>query len=374
MNIVYATRATIPYASAASLNSVQMCESLVDLGHRVILALGRKFWRRGAKASDWSEYYGFEPRFEVARIWELPRTGWGFDRWILHLAMHHNALLYLRFPRLLAHREASRVPTVLEVHSSLSVCERRLVAAALAQGSLLGVVVITAALREHLLRSVELHGFADRLLVAPDAVNCQRFAQVPAALDLDQIGYVGSLFPGKGMEQIDRMAGLRPELSFHVFGGSGAHLSHWQKRVGRQTNLRLWGHVSPARIPDCFRRFGIALLPNQPSVRLPNGDDIGRFTSPMKLFEYMAAGRAIVASDLPGLREVLRHDVNSLLVPHDDPAAWAAAIDQLRRQPEQAQRLGARAKDEAEHKYSYRHRFRAILDRFLTPAHGKRSA
>jgi glycosyltransferase involved in cell wall biosynthesis len=350
-----------------------MCESLVDLGHRVILALGRKFWRRAQRERDWTEYYGFNPRFEVARVWELPRIGWGFDGRILRMAMRHDALLYLRFPRLLARREASQVPTVLEVHSALSIAERRCVAQALAQGSLLGVVVITAALRDELLKTVELQSFADRLLVAPDAVNCKRFAHVLPTLDLDQVGYVGSLYPGKGMEQIDRIAALRRELSFHVFGGSRAQLASWQKRLASRTNLTLWGHIPPAQIPACFGRFGIALLPNQPSVRLPNGEDIGRFTSPMKLFEYMAAGRAIVASDLPGLREILRHNVNCLLVRHDDPAHWAAAIDQLRDNPEQARRLAMQAKYEAEHWYSYTHRFRTILDHFLATAPGRRS-
>jgi glycosyltransferase involved in cell wall biosynthesis len=94
----------------------------------------------------------------------------------------------------------------------------------------------------------------------------------------------------------------------------------------------------------------------------------------MKLFEYMAAGRAIVASDLPGIREVLSHDVDSLLVPHDDPAAWADAIHQLRRQPQRAQRLAAQARHEAQQRYSYTRRFRTILDRFVGSSAVERSA
>jgi glycosyltransferase involved in cell wall biosynthesis len=365
MNIVYATRATIPYASAASLNSVQMCESLVQLGHRVILALGRKVWRRRSSEGDWASFYGFEPRFEIARGWELPKTGYGFDGWIIRLALRHQALLYLRFTRLLAHRAARRVPTILELHSSLTPGERRLVAGALLDGSLRGVVAITAVLRDHLLQSDELALFADRILVAPDAVNCDRFAHVDGALDLSRAGYVGSLYPGKGMERIAQIAALRPDVDFDVIGGPPSHVAQWRRATGSQANLKLHGHLPPADVPGCFGRFGIALLPNQPSIRLPNGDDIGRFTSPMKLFEYMAAGRAIIASNLPGLREVLTHDVNSLLVPHDDPTAWAQAIDQLRRQPECAQRLAAQAKREAQSRYSYTQRFRAILDHFV---------
>jgi glycosyltransferase involved in cell wall biosynthesis len=53
------------------------------------------------------------------------------------------------------------------------------------------------------------------------------------------------------------------------------------------------------------------------------------FTSPLKLYEYMAAGLPIVASDLPSLREVLRHDENALLVPPDEPAALADSLGRL---------------------------------------------
>jgi len=67
----------------------------------------------------------------------------------------------------------------------------------------------------------------------------------------------------------------------------------------------------------------VLALPNPPSAISTHA------TSPLKLFEYMAARRAIVASDLPAIREVLRHDVNAWLVPAGDAAALAAGIRRL---------------------------------------------
>jgi glycosyltransferase involved in cell wall biosynthesis len=300
----------------------------------------------------------------VTPLLELPKTGWGFDGEVLRLAQRNDALLYARYPRVLAHPLARKVRTLLELHSGLAAGDRRRVESGLAHGSLQGVIVISAALRDHMLSFSELKRFADRFLVAHDAVDGERFAGLVAPLDLEQIGYVGGLFQGKGMEQIARIVDLRPQLSFQVFGGRKTEVQYWRRQVVHLRNLKLWGHVCPAQVPSCMRRFGIALLPNQPVVRLPNGDDIGRFTSPMKLFEYMAAGRAIIASDLPGLREVLHHEVNCLLAPHDDAPAWARAIDRLRSQPQLAAQLAARARWEADRYYSYRNRFRTILNRF----------
>ena len=70
-------------------------------------------------------------------------------------------------------------------------------------------------------------------------------------------------------------------------------------------------------------------MPYQRQVAASSGGDIGRYFSPMKLFEYMAAGRAILSSDLPVLREVLS-DENSLLLPPGDLDAWEAGLLGLR--------------------------------------------
>src|SRR5690606_19885917 len=72
-----------------------------------------------------------------------------------------------------------------------------------------------------------------------------------------------------------------------------------------------------------------------------------RYTSPLKLFEYLALGRAIVASDLPAIREVLTHDVDALLVPPGDAAALAAAIGRLADDAALRTRLGAAARARA---------------------------
>ena len=67
------------------------------------------------------------------------------------------------------------------------------------------------------------------------------------------------------------------------------------------------------------------------------------FTSPLKLFDYMAAGVPIVATDVPALREVLVDGENALLVPPGDPEALAGAIDWILGDPALAERLRRRA-------------------------------
>jgi glycosyltransferase involved in cell wall biosynthesis len=100
------------------------------------------------------------------------------------------------------------------------------------------------------------------------------------------------------------------------------------------------GLVEPARVPELLARADVLVLPNPASAIST------RYTSPLKLFEYMAAGRPIVSSDLPSIREILRDNVNALLVAPGDPMALASAIDRLLRDPALAARLARTALDE----------------------------
>jgi glycosyltransferase involved in cell wall biosynthesis len=113
---------------------------------------------------------------------------------------------------------------------------------------------------------------------------------------------------------------------------SAAEIEDWRRRPG----LELLGHVSG--IEKVWRRAHVAVLPSR------------REGLPKSLLEAAAFGRPIVATDVPGCREIARHDVNAFLVPPDDPVALADAIAVLARDPALRSRLGAagRAMVEAE--------------------------
>ena len=87
------------------------------------------------------------------------------------------------------------------------------------------------------------------------------------------------------------------------------------------------------------------------------------FTSPLKLFDYMAAGVPIVASDLPSLREVLRDGENALLANAGDADAFAAAVRRLLADRSLADRLGRQARIDVQ-QYSWDARARTLLTIF----------
>jgi len=124
-------------------------------------------------------------------------------------------------------------------------------------------------------------------------------------------------------------------------------------------NVTLTGFIPNAELPQYQAACNILLMPYQRSVAASSGGNIARYLSPMKLFEYMACGRAIISSDLPVLEEILNHE-NAVLLPPDDLTAWVSAIQDLNANPEKRVQLGVQAQLDAQ-QYSWNARAQNII-------------
>jgi glycosyltransferase involved in cell wall biosynthesis len=108
----------------------------------------------------------------------------------------------------------------------------------------------------------------------------------------------------------------------------------------------------------------VLLAPFSRRVESDSGIDISRWTSPMKVFEYMASGRPMIVSDLPVLREVLRPGVDALMVEPESTSALVAALVRLRDDAALRTRLATSAAERARVEFTWTARARAILERF----------
>ncbi|EFK08208.1 glycosyltransferase, group 1 family protein [delta proteobacterium NaphS2] len=179
-----------------------------------------------------------------------------------------------------------------------------------------------------------------------------------------QIGYVGHLYPGKGMEVVKALAETLGEYDFHVVGGRDLDIERWQNTC-RAPNLFFHGFVSNNLLNGYYERFNMALLPSQKQVMLADDKrDIGQWMSPLKAFEYMSYGLPIVSSDLPVLREIFQHERNALLVDPRDLSAWEKALRRLDHDSALRMRLGKTARAEFLEKYTWEKRARKIVDLF----------
>lgn len=247
--------------------------------------------------------------------------------------------------------------TVLELHSPIETLKARLLFRLFIRHSrALGFVTITQALKNRYISDFGA-GMAERIHVLPDAADplVRPVTAPPATLPsavagAPTVGYVGSFLPGKGAEHVLKIASLMPDVHFVMVGGPETALTDQMV----PTNVQLNGAIPHAAAMQQMASFDVALLPNQARMLVSDGTvDIGRWTSPLKLFEYMAAERPIVASHLPVLEEVLVDGRNALLADPTAPDVWALQIRRLIDDPALARQLARAAhKDFVQH-YSW---------------------
>jgi glycosyltransferase involved in cell wall biosynthesis len=233
------------------------------------------------------------------------------------------------------------------------------------------IVAITRGTAEELRTAL---GFpADRILVAPDGVPDAWLDPIEKEDARRRLGmrperplvvYTGRLHPDTVPLLLETAEGLRDRADLVLVGappGEPAESREALEQLREQARSRgLVGvqFVGPVRVED-VRLYqsaaDILIAPYSGTLRW------ARYASPLKIFEYMAAGRPMVVSDLPVLHEVLEHEVTAWLVPAADGAAMAAGVSTLLDRPDLAARIGRRAREEAP-KYAWSRRAKAIVE------------
>jgi len=350
MNLVYVSLSYVPSRRASSVHVMKMCAALARAGHDVRLIAKRSHDRADA-AADAHAFYG-ATGFAIDTLPRPRRRGGGV---VFALATLGALLARRRRTELVYSRDVIgaltalelRMPAVAELHAVPQDPRIRALTRRVARHpGLRGLVVVSDALRRDLV-AADLVPRRAPVIVAHDAADPPGEAPGPVQrlrAGRPRIGYVGNLYPGRGIELIVELAARLPAYDFELVGGSPADLATWRARA-QLPNLTLAGFVRPAELAERYRRFDIVLMPYPRSgISVASGaNDTSRWCSPMKMFEYMASGAPIVSSDLPVLGEVLRDEHNALVAPAGDIARWQHAVERLVTDPGLAARLAQQA-------------------------------
>lgn len=209
------------------------------------------------------------------------------------------------------------------------------------------LVAVSAEVAAHLQRYP---GAAERVHVVPNGVSPERFPEglrssCPASQSTFTIGFVGTLKPWHGLplltEAFARFSMLAPDSRL-LLVGDGPERAALERDVaarGISTAVHWTGAVSPSAIPGLLASMDVAVAPYPASEQ--------SYFSPLKLYEYMAAGRAIVASRIGQTATVIEDGVSGLLCSPGDAGALAHALTRLRADAGLRRRLGQAARDQA---------------------------
>jgi glycosyltransferase involved in cell wall biosynthesis len=207
-----------------------------------------------------------------------------------------------------------------------------------------GYVTITRTLADELIARF---GERPRLAIVPDGTRLPHM-RAPAARPGPSpvVGYAGHLYPWKGVDLLLEALVHLPHARGLIIGGHPGEPDLEVCRtlalnLGLAHRVRFTGLVPRSEVAARLLEADILVLPNSPT-RISSA-----YTSPLKLFEYMASGRPIVASDLPSLREVLHEDA-AVLVAAGESSALAQGIQRLIDDPALAVRIAAVARTRVE--------------------------
>lgn len=373
MRILYLSSSYVPSRRADSVHVMKMCAAMARRGHAVTLVAKRSSRVEDVATASPFDFYGVTPAFDIVRILRPQRRGGSllFSLGLLPLLACRRARTDLVYARDLVGGYLAgrlfRLHTLFEAHGLPNGRVSRWLLPGLCDSPVVSrVVVISQALRELLRPYVGARAEA-KMVVAHDAADplpastSDRLpgSRTSAAL---QVGYVGHLYRGRGVELILELARRLPQFEFHLIGGNERELTSWRAR-GERPNVTLHGFVAPGTLSRCYQDLDVLLMPYQRRVGVQSGrSDTAAWMSPMKMFEYMASGKAIVSSDLPVLREVLVHDQSALLVSPDDVDEWEAVLLRLAARPDLRQRLGQAARQAFEAHYTWDARAEKVLD------------
>jgi len=371
MRIAAISNSRIPSSTANSIQAMKVCDALVQAGHDVQLMVPAE--TEPVAWKDLARHYGVENEFPVE--WLPSRRA--FHRldfvWHARAAAHRQGaqLTYTWLPQSAALEAWFDRPVVLEMHADVA---GRMGAWWLRQfwrSSRGRLLVTTTALRRALERSTHMQFPDGAVQVAPNGVDLERYQGLPAPAEARAqlrlperftIGFTGHFYAGRGIELLFELAHALPELSFLWVGGTAEAVTEWRAklRATNQTNVILTGFVENTRLALYQAASDVLLMPYTRSIAASSGQNIAEVINPMKMFEYMAARRAIITSDLPVIREVL-DEAQAVFCPPSDVGAWKAAVMELASNSERRAALAENARREVE-KFTWVRRARKALE------------
>lgn len=328
MRIAYIATAQIPSTRANSIQVMKVCQALKLNGEFVDLYVP------GKEQAGWgnlSKQYGIEERFPITWLPSRPFLK-RLDFTINSLWLARISQADVVYTRMLWVAWAARLfglPVILEMHDLPtgrigSLLYRRF----LRSNARKLTIYITRALKELTDQACSIQARSNEWMIAPDGVDLVRYDNLPEVEQARKMlnlpgrftaAYSGGFYQGRGLETLQHLAQAFPDVQFLWIGGNPQQVASWKEKLELQgiDNVTLTGFIANEELPLYQAAAEVLLMPYEKKFSGSGGGNIASVSSPMKMFEYMAAGRVILTSDLPVLREVLNESNAAFYIPED---------------------------------------------------------
>ena len=373
MKIAYVGSPELFSRGASSIHVMKMCQAMQNLGIDFDLLLPYY-----SNTRDIFDYYGIEEKFTIKRLFpSYPKSS---PRHVLHgiVGSLYTGIFKRRYDLIITKNifctylatKVFGLDTIYDAHHPLvNTVATRLFDSFKDSESLVRFSTNTEGLGD-LYKELGLP--EEKLIAAPNGVELKKFEDLPSRMDarkilslpLDQkiVCYAGNSYEGRGIEFLIECAAEMQGVLFLIVGGLDEDIIRYQDLAHAKgvSNFEQVGFVQHREVPLYLSAADALVMPYTSKMTIKGGTAASSFTSPMKLFEYMAAGRPIVATGLPAIEEILHDGVNSIVVEPNRLDCLIQGIKTALEDKALSQRIAEYAAEEVK-TYTWENRVKNIL-------------
>lgn len=372
MKIIYVGSPPLLTRGASAIHMFKMCQAFGQLGHDITLFLPPY----DNKVNIYS-YYGVEKNFDIKTILSTKN----FLRQIIHglSCIIHFAVNKPEYDIVITRNIIFtffstvflRIPTIYDAHHPLvnRAAEfmfntfkdsRYLVRFMTNSGGLADYYIdkgLPTAKLKVLHNGVEL----DKYKRGKTIKQARKLTKLPE--DKQVVLYSGNIYKGRGIEQLIEASESFKQALFYVLGGEQQDIDRYEKLLTdkKVNNFKFLGFVDQDKVKDYLYSADVLVMPYGKSMTIGPGTQAAEFTSPIKLFEYMASKRVIVATMINSVMEILEDGKNAILVEPDDTKSLAKGIRKALGNTENSAKLSGQAFSDVQN-YSWQQRAQRMIE------------
>ena len=325
MKIIYIAETSLTNKSAYSHHVIKMCDAFIQLKNNLILLLPNAEKNFYFKKLRKKYLLNGEKNFIIKSIVDRK-----LRNFIFRLIFSLKVISYIKKERpdlILTRSIVSsfflsifKINHFLEIHSEMTSITKFLMINLNFINSkyIIKIILISKALNK-IYRIKK-----DKVLILHDGVDIKNFIFKKPNIKIKNATYIGSFYKGRGIDLITKLANKFKKINFNLYGQEKNH-----KNL-RLKNIRIFNHIDYQKVPKILLKSDLLLMPYEKKVFVRHKKiNTANYCSPLKMFDYLAAGRVILSSKLDGICEVLKHNNNAIVINSYDPNEWMNEINNL---------------------------------------------
>jgi len=364
MKICYLANSAIPSTNASAIQIVKMCEAFSELKNDVILIT------TNVSNGNIFNFYKIKTKFRIKKIKYFKKFPLGIKFYLFSILSIIESIKFR--PNIYITRNfftcflliLLKKKTILELHHGLNT-ESRIVRFIvknfdfLNSKHLIKLIAITNYVKIDYINKYSIK--SNKIIVIPSGSSIKESYKYKVNKKRLNIGYFGSLYQSRGLDLIIKLALIDTKNNYYIYGNKKQLKLPISYKISK--NLYLNDYVPYKKISKILLNMDLLLLPYTSSITVAgNIGDITKYTSPLKLFDYLSVGRPIMCSNFNVLREIISDNKNAIFVKnYQNPYAWKKEITKLINKPEKM-KIISKNNYKLSKKYSHSVRALKILD------------